>query len=288
MFKIVLFAMILSISPTTKPAASDNAWSKFAELKSWDDGLSEMCYYDATETIYGKTRRFTRVHMMNRQWMDRSTGVKSTKDAPGAVAVFKLNISEEIPTENYNYRYLTTVFVERPSLKPFKMAASSQEWCGTTFKHLRWGSSRLEVKSFSYFGDEGDHSWSLEKGVIPFESLPLQARAVAASGVDRSFKVLVPMRSTHQVQPTVTEITLGIAAKTKTRKTEAGEFEVVRVNLTDGTGENSGWFDIEVNSPHRLIAFSAGGVEGVLKHTEKRPYWDRTSQSSFYPVGSAP
>ncbi|MCA9252776.1 MAG: hypothetical protein R3E58_06640 [Phycisphaerae bacterium] len=275
---------------TAEPNAADAGESLLGSMDWWEDGLSEMCYYDAEETIYGKKRQFTRVQLVNRQWMDRVAGVKTSKDADEAIPVLKFNIAEEIPTENYNYRYLTTVFVRRDTLEPFKMVTSSQEWCGTTFKHLRWGSSRMELKCFSYFDGEGDVTFGLEREVFPFEVLPILARGVVADGKERQLKVLVPMRGTHLVQPTVSEIRLGVDPSSKTskpRKTKAGVFNVRRVIASAGDGEIA-WFDVEADAPHRLIAFTAGGVSGELKHFEKRPYWDRSNASSYHAVGAAP
>ncbi len=265
---------------------------KFGAMEWWDDGLSEMCYYDAEESIYGKTRKYTRVHLVNRQWMDRVSGVKADANGDDVVPVLKFNIAEEIPTENYNYRYLTTVFVKRGSLEPFKMVTSSQEWCGATFKHLRWGSSGIELKCFSYFGDEGDGTFGLDREVVPHESLPMLARELVAGGKERTLKVLVPMRSTHLIQPTVRETLLtfesfGPDQPFKTLKTKAGEFKVRRVAASTVESDHA-YFDIEVAAPHRLVAFSAGGVRGVLKHFEKRAYWDRGNPSSFHSEGAAP
>ncbi len=298
--KSKLVVAILALLPCLQLFADTAEESKSAapgsiELGSmnwWDDGLSEMCYYDAEDSIYGKKRRFTRVHLVNRQWMDRVSGVKTTKDAEDAVPVLKFNIAEEVPTENYNYRYLTTVFVKRDSLEPFKMVTSSQEWCGTTFKHLRWGVSQMEMKCFSYFGGEGDGEFGLDREFVPYESLPLIARGLVAGGSSRTLKVLVPLRGTHLVQPIVEELHLAIEGnegdqQPKTRKTDAGSFKVHRV-IAGHKGSVSAWFEVEADSPHRLVAFSSGGVNGVLKHFEKRAYWDRSNSSSFHPVGAAP
>ena len=124
-------------------------WNRFSELPVWEDGSSEMSYYDAKDNIYGTPRKYTRIHMLNRQWMEPISGVKVAKGSPESVAVFKLNIAEEIPTENYDYRYLTTLFLRRPGLEPFKMAVSRQEWFGTTYKQLRWQNKKVTNRSFS-------------------------------------------------------------------------------------------------------------------------------------------
>ncbi|NOX58418.1 MAG: hypothetical protein GXP29_06105 [Planctomycetes bacterium] len=291
MYKFLILTILLAFSQAgggSSDAAREIAGGH-AALGSqtwWDDGLSEMSYYDATETVYGKERKFTRVHLVNRQWMDTATGVKANGNAEGSVAVLKFNISEEIPTENYNYRYLTTVFVKRFSLEPFKMVASSQEWCGATFKHLRWTDASITFKSFSYFGDEGDQAWILNSAAVPYESLPLQARSVVASGKDRSLELLMPVRSTHEVKPVTKAASLRLDSKATTLKTPAGSFKVRRVRV-EGAGEPA-WFDVENETPYRLIAFSAGGVDAVLRRTEKRPYWNRDNPSTFHASGEAP
>ena len=107
---------------TARPPTST---SVLGQLPYWDDGLSEVSYYKAVDIIYGKPRSYVRVHMVNRQWMDPTTGVKSSKPDAESLPVLKLIISEEIPTENYSYRYLTTIFARRSDLAPFKMALSS-------------------------------------------------------------------------------------------------------------------------------------------------------------------
>lgn len=280
----VLWSAWLAAVVVGRAVAED--WRSFAELALWDDGLSEMCYYDAQDTIYGKSRRYARIHMFNRQWMGGESGVKAEADAPDAVPVFKLNIAEEVPTENYNYRYLTTVFLRRGDLTPFKLAASSQEWCGTTFKHLRWGEAGLKVQCFSYFGDEGDKSWEVPGQPVPFEGLFVLARAVAAVGGERKLELLPAMRSTHEIAPNAAPAVLAAGEPTRRIQAPAGKFEVRRVELT-GEGV-TGWFDVEAVAPWRLIAFSAGGVEGKLRFAERRAYWDRSWGSGFHKAGEAP
>ncbi|MCP4249217.1 MAG: hypothetical protein GY778_19410 [bacterium] len=252
----------------------------------WDDGLSEMCYYAATDTIYGRQRSYTRVHMMNRQWMDPDTGVKTSAEAPGALPVFKFVAAEEIPTENYNYRYLSTAFLRRDDLAPLKLAVSSQEWCGTTFKQLRWTEEGLTVRSFSYFPDEGDRAWQRPADVVPVEALFVIVREVAATNTQRSLSLLPAMRSTHQVVPDPVPAVLTPQEKTRRISVPLGQFEARRVVL-DG-GSSPGWFDVETQPPYRLLSFEVGGVSAKLQQTERRPHWDRAARSNFYKQDDAP
>lgn len=253
-------------------------------LDVWDDGNSEMSYYDATDEIYGETRPYTRVHLLNRQWMDPDKKVK-TSESPSAVPVFKLNIAEEIPTENYNYRFLTTVFLRKPTLLPFKMVVSSQEWCGASFKNVRWGNEGLKVYGSSYFPSEGDRNWSILANPVPYEGLVLVARDVAAVGQSREFFLLRPMRSTKQVEPEVTKVQL-VPSDEEEVQLPVGKKKARRVDLLWDGAET--WFYVDVEPPHLLLKYQMGTQRGALKAVERRPYWDRSSKSKVYKQGDAP
>jgi len=278
-FALWIFASVVpAIYPSHEP-------QPLGELALWEDGLSEMCYYDAVDRVYGKDRPFTRVHMFNRQWLNPATGVKAKVDDPGAVPVFKFNIAEQIPTDNYNYRYLTTVFLRRPDLTPVKMVSSSQEWCGTTFKHLRFTDEGGTYQSFSYFPGEADHEWPLAKGVVPFEALFVIARDVAARNAPRELRVLATVRSNHQVKPSVLNAKL-IPAEVTQQRSGIGTHEVRRIAV-DWQGPRT-TFVVEADPPYRLISFQHGNLSGTLKNVERRAYWDRSKRSIAYEQDHAP
>lgn len=284
---IVTFAASSLTASGEQDGGDAESFGALGRLSVWDDGLSEMSYYDATDTIYGAQRKYTRVHLLNRQWMSEESGVKTESSSADAVAVFKLNIAEEIPTENYDYRFLTTVFLKRDDLAPFKMAASSQEWCGVSYKHLRWSNDSLSLVSFGYFPGEGRRSWTLSGDAVPFEALVVLARAVVADGRDRSIQMLGSMRSTRGATPTTTSARLVVENETAQVRVPAGSFEVRRVTLSPAP-ENGAYFDVEAKAPYRWIAFAMDGVTGRLRDAERRAYWDRASQSRFYRQGEAP
>ncbi|MEE8170318.1 MAG: hypothetical protein V3T70_07200 [Phycisphaerae bacterium] len=255
----------------------------------WEDGLAEMAYYDAVRPIYGTPRRYTRVHLLNRQWMDPDTGVKADQaDAAGHVPVFKFNILEQIPTQNYNYRWQTTVFLRRPTLQPFKMVHSSQEWCGATFKHLSWKDAGLVLRSFSYFPGEGKREWrDLPPDAVPFEALFVIVRAAAAANADVKLTILPPMRSNREVAPRPTSATLRTAGDTHRVRTPLGRFEARRVTVTLADGVAT--FEVDTNPPHHLLKYEGPDGESLsLRFVERRPYWDRGSRSRFYAPGKAP
>jgi hypothetical protein len=259
----------------------------FSASTYWDDGLSEMAYYDATDVIYGQSRSYTRVHLTNREWFDEVTGVKAESQLDQHTPVLKMNIAEEIATENYNYRYLTMLFARRDTLRPLKMVVSSQEWCGATFKHLRWMGAALVVKSFSYFPGEGDAETTLPRDTHALESLFLTVRNVTLLGAEGStpIRLLPPLRTSHAAATEAADARLVVDAP-RTIKVPLGRFEATRVRVEWSGAE--AWFDVETAAPHRILAFQAGTTAGQLRSVEKRAYWDREKRSEFYKPGAAP
>lgn len=273
----------------TPPVA---ATTDFAAMDYWNDGLAEMCYYDATDRIYGKPREYTRVMLMNREWIDPDTMVKFVgEDRSKAVSVFKITIAEEIPTENYNYRYLVSQYLRRSDLRFEKLAVSSQEWCGTTFKQLKRGADAVTLTGFSYFEGEGDQTFTLpaDANVYPRESLFALARHTALSGESRELQVLNPLRSTHLQEPTTRRLTLVPKAKTQRVTVPAGTYTARIVHLKDGEAIIAEYV-MDASAPHLLLSFEDRETDQsfALRAFEKRAYWGRSSKSSFYRTNQAP
>ena len=217
--------------------------------------------------------------------MDANSGVKTASEAKNAVAVLKFNVAEEIATENYNYRLQTTVFLSRPAFDPFKRVMSSQEWCGTSFKQLRWRDQNLVIRSFSYLSGQGDRTFQLSGDVVPFDALPVIVRDVAAAGVDRTLNLLVSMRSTREVEPNAKYANLRVG-KIDRVTVPLGRFQARRVTI-DWNGPKAA-FDVETDPPYRLLQYTMGDLSGELLYVERRAYWDRNWESSFHPTGRAP
>ncbi len=289
---------------TTKPLKTKSPIypTAFSTLPFWNDGLSEMAYYDAVDTLYNKPRHYVRVMLLNREWLNPVQRVKAenqnilvaSSDGSGSkssVPVFKLNIIEEIPTENYNYRHMITVFLNRHTLMPEKLAASSQEWCGTTFKQLQWLPKGLRVRSFSYFEDEADREWNLPSSPVayPREALFILARAACASNTDMDLLLLPTVRSNHAAEPMPAPMHLTVAQKCSSVRVPFGRFSAKTVTITDENGEETAHYRVEAEAPYRLLSHrSRDGLELSLRYVERRAYWDRTRTSRFYRQGAAP
>jgi len=279
--------LLLTAAGCSAPERGAPPATSLGALPVWDDGLAEICYYDATRVIYGEPRRYTRVHLFNREWFDTAAGVKTEhRDAPAAVAVFKLNIAEEIPTENYNYRFLTTLFIDRAAMKPYKLVSSSQEWCGATYKHLRWSPAGLELRSFSYFEGEAEQAGTAPAEALPQEALFVLARQWTASGAaPRSLELLPAMRGSHGVEPQAQTAAVEDEGVQRARS-GAGSIDVrvFRVQRGDETQR----FRVDTEAPFRVVSWEGPGETMSLRRVERRAYWDRSSRSREYRPGQAP
>ncbi|MFQ5501187.1 MAG: hypothetical protein ACE5EQ_02680 [Phycisphaerae bacterium] len=274
----------------------------FSTLPFWNDGLSEMSYYDAVDTLYSKPRQYIRIMLLNREWLNPVQRVKAENqnilvasgdgsERKSSVPVFKLNIIEEIPTENYNYRHMITVFLNRHTLIPEKLAASSQEWCGTTFKQLQWLPEGLRVRSFSYFEDEADREWNLPPSPVayPREALFVLARAACASENDMDLLLLPSMRSNHASEPMPVPVHLKVGATRSSVRVPFGRFSAKTITITDENGDETARYQVEAEAPYRLLSHrTRDGLELSLRYVERRAYWDRTQTSRFYRQGAAP
>lgn len=280
--------------PAVRSADVDVKSAPMSRLATWDDGLAEICYYDAVETIYGEPRQYTRVMLANREWLNPDQMVKTEaieRSDPRSIPVFKTNIIEEIPTENYNYRYMLTLFLSRPELRFEKLSASSQEWCGTTFKRVVRDAESIQFDTFSYFEGEADRSWALpgESSLYPREALFLLAREVASTGDSMTLDILPKQRSTHTAEPTPQKCSLSRGAATRWVRVPFGAIKAYRVVLSAKDGQSIANYDIEFDPPYRVVSHDhEDGLQLRLRYAERRAYWDRSQRSRFYKTGSAP
>lgn len=280
-------ALVAAASAQDSSKPSDAKRDSLGALPIWDDGYAEMCYYDAVTPIYGKPRHYTRVQIVVREWLDPASGVKTDKiDAANAIPVLKLNIAEQIPTENYQYRYMRTLLADRYTLAPRKLTAASEEWCGISFKHLRWRDDACTYQSFSYFEGEADQTWQVPAAVVPFEALLLAAREMEPGKQRRFDSVLPAMRSNRQVAPETASVRLQAAPTTTSVSVPAGRFTARVVTGKAGGHELRMW--IEDAAPHRMLKYEFGSESGELRFSERRAYWDRNWGSGAYKQGHAP
>jgi len=253
------------------PGFTDPA-SGWRTASTWDDGRAEYATYASTRVIYGRQREYETVMIVATQHMDPDTTTKAVEwQAPDTVPVFKFNVREVVPTENYDYKFLTTAFVRRDDLSPFKLAMSSQEDCGTTYKRLalETGSGDLVGQQFVYFPGAGPRDVRIAGPDLPplADALPVVLRsfpfaAAEAGDAPRRYRTrLVPDQTaarTTSMTPIPVEIGFG---GRETVDVPMGSIEAYRIDVTP-EARGSGplmrfWFAAEGDDPwlHLLVRY---------------------------------
>ncbi len=292
--KRILFnpVLLLSLCLLWLPTAGRGAAAARIEASNWRtdpawyQGKAEWALYDAVRPIYGQPRRYEATIFTNKQRMDLATTTKA--DGPSAsntIEVFKHNVSEMIPTENYTYRFLTTCFVETETLEPYKLAVSTQEDCGTTYKQLLIRNEQVEAVSFCYFPGAGSEQTTYRRPGEPRnfafqDQLTLTLRDYpfdAPQKPARSIKLVPDQTDTHQTSPRPEEATVTYVGKEKVT-VPYGELEVHHLHVEPmnrpAGGTSDYWFAADPSLRHVLVKYAGPfGVSYELKRLDWWAYW---------------
>lgn len=257
---------------------------------NWYNGKAEWALYDATRNFYGRARHYEATIFTNKQQMDPDTTTKAENDGDGnAFEVFKHNVSEIIPTENYDYRFLTTAFVRVDDLLTYKLIMSSQDDCGASYKQFVVDDNKIHATSFSYFPNEGvkDETYRLPGQPRNFcfhDDLTLTLRGYPFDQADPSGdppgikrKLIgdqtVPVATSQQPQEALIEF---IAIETL--DVPYGSVETFHLRVTHepigSTDESHYWFATDPAMRHVLVQYQGPwGITYRLKRLEWWAYW---------------
>ena len=246
----------------------------------WHDGLAEKCVYEATRTIYGKERRFLARAYTDKERADPASAVKT--DAEGGVEVFKHHWSEIVPTEKYDYRFSTMVYVRADDLSPFKLTASTQDDCGASFKEVWRDGVKLHWADSVYFPGTGRREGSLERsGETAFcDGLPLTLRDFPFDApADRTLRLVPSQKDVHRTAFEAGPRTVRHAGRS-TQKLPIGDVESHELHLVapDGSVEAKYWFAADGAAPRLHVLVRYEGPEGItyrLQSQERTAYWHR-------------
>ncbi|MCZ6837248.1 MAG: hypothetical protein O7G85_15845 [Planctomycetota bacterium] len=250
---------------------------------AWHQGKAEWALYDATRPVYGQPRAYEATIFTNKQRMDPETTTKASDwQDPRSIEVFKHNVSELIPTPNYVYRFLTTAFVRTDTLELFKLTASTQEDCGSTFKQFTQNQGTINEQSFSYFANEGERHVSFQApDHLAFHdtlSLTLRDYPFQASIKPELELQLVPdQTSTHQTGATPAPARVRYVSL-ESISLPYGDLEahhLVVEHETDGKSSQSEyWFASDPGMRHVMVKYEGPyGLRYELKRLDWWAYW---------------
>ncbi|MGH9869479.1 MAG: hypothetical protein ACREAA_15105 [Candidatus Polarisedimenticolia bacterium] len=280
---LLILVSLLGAGAPVEGIAVDAGWGSSA---TWDDGRAEVARYEATRVVYGEPRRFETVMITVKEDLDARTAVKADPPYEGRdlIGVLKINILSTIPAGNYDYRYMTSVFVRREDpLTLVKLTSSSQEWCGTTFKEVVAWDGPPRLVHHSYWDGQADGTRPLPVGreALLEEQLIAVARAARMEpGVPSRFR-LHPTLITNSAPVTEwRQVTARLEGR-ETLKTAAGTFEVRRIDVRDAGGAGGSpalmTFWIEEAPRAAVVAMeTSDGRSWKLKEIARRDYWTRS------------
>ncbi|MBR9978447.1 MAG: septum formation inhibitor Maf [Bacteroidetes bacterium] len=139
----------------------------------WRQGKAELLRYELAQERYGEIREGEAVLVSVIEPFLPVTQVKyeglPADDA--AESVLKMIFTRRFHTGIYPYSMMTTVFTPLGAapVPPYKVTATSQEWCGHTFTQVNHRDNVFEVASYSYFQDEGDERFTTDVAVLEDE-----------------------------------------------------------------------------------------------------------------------
>jgi hypothetical protein len=270
----LLIALAAAAVPALAPEAS---WSLDP---SWDDGRAEVAVYEAHRRVYGRDRVFETVILTVKEEMDARTGVKADPPLEGRplVTVLKANIISGIPTENYTYHFMTSLFVRRDD--PFvlmKLAHSSQEWCGTTYKQVAAWDGPPHLAQHSYFDGQADSRTPLPLGrdLLIEDHLLVAARGLRLEGGAEAPLRIYGSLVSHTASEPAARPSTARGARTAPFETPAGIFPARRIDIVqEGGAVMTFW--VEDAPRAALLGFdSSDGRSLRLKKIGRRDYWSR-------------
>lgn len=146
----------------------------------WEDGLAEVATYAAERVVYGEPRKFDYTIITVKEEFNAQYNVKTDDyQRQDVFPVMKVNEFCAIPTENYPYHFLTSLFFRRDQPTVLhKLTTSSQEWCGNTFKAITDEGLHYNQSYNSYWDGQGAGRRQLRREVLFEDALPYVLRTM--------------------------------------------------------------------------------------------------------------
>jgi hypothetical protein len=270
----VLVVALRGADGVPAPAVS----AEFAQSAVWDDGQAEFSVYDGVGKFEGRERNFEAKIIVVKEDFVRDLLVKSDEGpVPGETfTVLKMNYLHDVPTGIYAFHQMVSVFFERESLRPVKLAMSSTEGCGISYLVAKLKGDVLEHVSHSYWDNEADRNLEIpwpEEAVF-YDSLPLWLRGLDLGRPARYVISLLPSQISSRVgNPGVIPATIDIAGRPASGGTDK---QALAVELNMGGKVDRLWF--RADAPRVLTRWEkSNGTTLVLRKTMRLSYWENTA-----------
>ncbi|MEM9829165.1 MAG: hypothetical protein AAF944_00930 [Bacteroidota bacterium] len=223
---------------------------EWAKDTAWDQGKAEIAKYEATRTIYGKPRSFEYVFVLVKETFNREYNVKTDDYSRNDLfEVMKVNKFARIPTDNYPYHFMTSIFYQRDQpATAYKLTNSSQEWCGNTSKYFIADGEQYTFGYNSYWDGQGVGETTINGGFMFEDQLSYSLRALNfAEGLSFQQGVAESQISSKAKNPAIYQATFlvekdeRLQLSTQYDSSKDGDIWKVTVQL-DNNKTNQYWF----------------------------------------------
>ena len=245
----------------------------------WEDGQAEVAVYNAERIVYGEVRQFEYVQLTVKEEFNQEYKVKTDDyQRPDLFPVMKVNQFCEIPTDQYPYHFLTSLFFRRENpVGLYKLTTSSQEWCGNTFKAFQDDGLQYMQTYNSYWDGQGVGRRRLRRDVLFEDALPYTLRSLRFAALPMFKATICELQQTSKASPPAyynAEIQVREAPSIDTPQPAW----LVRVQLDPGK-VSTYWFARKY--PNVLLRQDAwDGRKLALKKVSRYAYWTHPASDS--------
>lgn len=159
-----------NVSTSTDVEPIKNPTPLSQEFKDyWYNNEAEISSYKLEQARYGEMRDGEAVLVFVTEPFLLDEQVKADQKNPSNIPVLKLNATKNFNTGIYPYSIMqSTFFPVANNQHAVKISCSVQEWCGQVYTQLN-NRTDFEVTSHSYFEDEADEDFNLNKSTLENE-----------------------------------------------------------------------------------------------------------------------
>ncbi len=137
--------------------------------KYWYAGTAEISSYQLEQARYGEIRKGNAVLIYVTEDFLPKEQVKADGQNKNNIPVLKLNATKKFNTGIYPYSIMQSTFYPvADNQHAIKVSSSMQEWCGHVYAQLN-NRNQFEVMSHSYFQNEADQEFALNKAILENE-----------------------------------------------------------------------------------------------------------------------
>lgn len=137
--------------------------------KYWYAGEAEISSYQLEQARYGEIRTGTAVLIYVTEDFLPKKQVKADRQNTSNIPVLKLNATKKFNTGIYPYSVMQSTFYPvADNQHAIKVSNSIQEWCGHVYAQLN-NRKQFEITSHSYFENEADQDFKLDKAMLENE-----------------------------------------------------------------------------------------------------------------------